>query len=302
MPINTPLLYPDYVQKIVEHEPTDWFPTDENPDSLVLRNSVNRTNQGQCTTGVTGGHLGFLNFDNAKELNGLTSHIRVPANCITNFSSFTIVFGFKTSGIYGSRLNLLDITDGTTALRLYKGAGTDVGLTLSYGNAVVTGQYLNVISSNSYNVIAITVDGSYIKVYLNGLLYSTLQCNVSPLVTINSIVFGGIQTTGGVVQNSKIGISDIIFFNGRVLDPKVVAFLYFLGLSEDIVVDTDKNFVYVQTTPSTLWYINHQMNKYPATTVFNVDAHVVDCYATIPDVNNVILKFSEPFVGKASFN
>lgn len=65
---------------------------------------------------------------------------------------------------------------------------------------------------------------------------------------------------------------------------------------------TDKNFVHVQGLPSDTWTINHNLNKFPSVTI--VDSANTEVIGEVEhvDLNNVILKFSGAFSGRAFFN
>ena len=64
----------------------------------------------------------------------------------------------------------------------------------------------------------------------------------------------------------------------------------------------DKNYVHVQGTPSAVWVVNHNLNKYCSVSV--VDSAGTEVIGTIDynDLNTVTITFSAPFSGEAYFN
>lgn len=83
-----------------------------------------------------------------------------------------------------------------------------------------------------------------------------------------------------------------------------------VGKVEEVVEDklsetgtgTDKNFVYVQSTSSDNWAINHNLNKMPNVTVVDSAGSVVIGDVTYIDANNINIKFNGAFSGKAYIN
>jgi len=66
--------------------------------------------------------------------------------------------------------------------------------------------------------------------------------------------------------------------------------------------EADKNFVFVQGTPSTTWVIQHNLGKFPSITVIDTADTVVIGEYTYTDINKVTLTFSAGFAGKAYLN
>ena len=64
----------------------------------------------------------------------------------------------------------------------------------------------------------------------------------------------------------------------------------------------DKNFVFTQATASAEWEIAHGMNKYPSVTIVDSGNNVVIGDVQYVDLNNVTVKFSSAFSGKAYLN
>lgn len=70
----------------------------------------------------------------------------------------------------------------------------------------------------------------------------------------------------------------------------------------NMVVEADKNFVYIQATPGNTWTVTHGLNKYPTITVVDSAGSEVIGEYEYTDLNNVVLTFSGAFAGKAFFN
>ena len=65
---------------------------------------------------------------------------------------------------------------------------------------------------------------------------------------------------------------------------------------------SDKNFLFVQSTPLAVWVINHGLNKYPNITVFDSTGQEVEGDYSYLTLNQVVLTFSAAFSGEASLN
>ena len=66
--------------------------------------------------------------------------------------------------------------------------------------------------------------------------------------------------------------------------------------------EADKTFTFVQSTPSTGWSIQHNMDKFPAVVVVNNNNVVMYGNITYTDTNNLTINFSAGFSGKAYLN
>lgn len=64
----------------------------------------------------------------------------------------------------------------------------------------------------------------------------------------------------------------------------------------------DKNYLYTQTSASSVWNIPHDLNKYPSVSVFDSSGNLVLADVEYVDANNVQIKFVSPFVGLATIN
>jgi hypothetical protein len=67
-------------------------------------------------------------------------------------------------------------------------------------------------------------------------------------------------------------------------------------------VSLDANFVYVQSSPSATWVVNHNLNKYCSVTVVDSADNTVYGEVLYNSLNQVTLTFSGAFSGEAFFN
>ncbi len=78
---------------------------------------------------------------------------------------------------------------------------------------------------------------------------------------------------------------------------------YFISLlTYDATGASDKNFVFTQNIPATIWIVTHNLNKYPSVSV--VDSANTTVYGQVEynSLNQVTLTFKAAFSGKAFFN
>lgn len=64
----------------------------------------------------------------------------------------------------------------------------------------------------------------------------------------------------------------------------------------------DKNFHHVQSAPSRVWEVNHNLEKYPSVTIIGVDGSEYEGQVDHIDKNTALLTFSEAFAGYADLN
>jgi len=64
----------------------------------------------------------------------------------------------------------------------------------------------------------------------------------------------------------------------------------------------DKTYVYTQTSPSELWVIQHNLDKFPSVTTVNSNNVVYYGDIVYIDTNNLTIEFSAGFSGKAYLN
>src|SRR5690606_28053686 len=67
-------------------------------------------------------------------------------------------------------------------------------------------------------------------------------------------------------------------------------------------VSGDKNYVHDQYINSSIWTINHPLNKKVSVTVTDTAGTVVEGEVTINDGSQVVVKFNAPFKGEAILN
>lgn len=72
--------------------------------------------------------------------------------------------------------------------------------------------------------------------------------------------------------------------------------------TSDIGIISDRTYIYTQTTPSAVWFIPHNMNKYPAVTVKDSEGNIVIGELEYTDINNVKITFSFAIGGTAYLN
>jgi len=77
---------------------------------------------------------------------------------------------------------------------------------------------------------------------------------------------------------------------------------YDLVFFRETPVEGDKNFVFIQSVPSTVWNIEHNLNKFPSVSVVNINNIVMFGDVTYVDLNNLTIEFSAGFSGKAYMN
>lgn len=70
----------------------------------------------------------------------------------------------------------------------------------------------------------------------------------------------------------------------------------------DTTIIEDKTFVYDQTVPSSVWTIEHNLEKFPAVNI--VDSAGTEVIGAIDyiDLNTVVISFTGAFSGRAFFN
>lgn len=67
-------------------------------------------------------------------------------------------------------------------------------------------------------------------------------------------------------------------------------------------VTEDKHFVYAPELPSTVWTVNHQLNKYPSVTIVDSTKQQVFGDVQYTDLNQLIITFNIPYMGVAYIN
>ena len=72
--------------------------------------------------------------------------------------------------------------------------------------------------------------------------------------------------------------------------------------SEDLLIETDKNFVFDQNEALDTWVIVHNLNKYPAVSVIDSSGSEVIGEVSYDNINQVTITFKGAFKGKATLN
>lgn len=72
--------------------------------------------------------------------------------------------------------------------------------------------------------------------------------------------------------------------------------------NESLGILEDKNFVFNQNVASSLWEINHNLNKFPSVTVVDSGNNIVIGEVIYINENNLQISFTSPFSGSAYLN
>lgn len=64
----------------------------------------------------------------------------------------------------------------------------------------------------------------------------------------------------------------------------------------------EPTFVFNQTSSSSTWTINHNLQKFPSVTVVDSSGNVVMGFQTYSNNNQIVITFSAPFTGSAYLN
>lgn len=68
------------------------------------------------------------------------------------------------------------------------------------------------------------------------------------------------------------------------------------------VIGSDKHFEFEETTPNTIWTLNHNLQKFPSVTIVSSSGDEVEGDINHVDDDNLVITFSAPFSGKAYLN
>lgn len=71
---------------------------------------------------------------------------------------------------------------------------------------------------------------------------------------------------------------------------------------EELGIENDKNYMHNQTTASDTWVITHNLNKLPSVSVIDSADEEVVGEITYDNINQLTIKFTAPFKGKATLN
>lgn len=88
------------------------------------------------------------------------------------------------------------------------------------------------------------------------------------------------------------------------LDKKIDVYIHDPNICLDIGMlgDADKFYMFQQRVPASVWYVKHNLDKYPSVTVVDSGENVVIGEVTYVDNNNLIISFTAEFSGKAYMN
>jgi hypothetical protein len=78
--------------------------------------------------------------------------------------------------------------------------------------------------------------------------------------------------------------------------------LHYYGVAFEPSINADKTFVHNHASPSAIWNIQHNLNKFPSVTSVNINNIEVKGEIEYTDLNNLTIKFSAGFSGKAYLN
>ena len=70
----------------------------------------------------------------------------------------------------------------------------------------------------------------------------------------------------------------------------------------EVELDSDKNYVHVQSVASDVWNVNHNLNKYPSINIIDNEGNEVIGEVQYIDLNNIKLRFNNNFAGKVILN
>lgn len=85
----------------------------------------------------------------------------------------------------------------------------------------------------------------------------------------------------------------LIQINGRLVE---------LPVGDKIHTEVIETFEYIQSVPSALWEIEHNMNKFPSVSITLEDGIEVYGLKIYNSKNKITLSFSKPITGKAFLN
>ena len=236
---------------------------------------------------VTGGTFGTVTGDNAVYLLHTTT-------------------GVTNEGwIFGNKESTTGITTNVASLN---GAGylTIQGLNISNGNQSVN--------------ISVDING---KLYIDQTVYSA-----GDVIAFNSDpIENGSGGTGGLIQQvfsyyNLLNATDSTFsdsdltntfnaYSGYQFRKRLDSIESINTTQQSNIVDIqtqlsniipDKYYKYNQSLPSTVWTVNHNLNKYPSVTVVDSAGTIVEGAINYVDVNNLTITFSYQFTGSVDLN
>ncbi len=150
-------------------------------------------------------------------------------------------------------------------------------------------------SITSFTISNTDLSGQTVVAYLSYLVnQDILICD-----QLDKESFGHYKIESYVVNPDNSSFYDItvsyIGGNGSIVADKYYDLVNFSSA-------VDKSFVFTQGTPSTVWTIQHNMDKFPSVSVVNNNNVLMYGETTYVDKNNLTINFSAGFSGKAYLN
>jgi len=181
-------------------------------------------------------------------------------------------------------LNTIPYTDGS----FYGADGATAAPTVAYNS--ITGFTLN-----KFELTNLGIDiSSFYSNPLGGSEVLITQCDdVSRWA-----VFSWISSTQNAQNNSFYDIT-VAYKGGN--NGLIANKDYFISLLTYAGAN-DANFLYTLDGSTNVYVIDHNLNKYPAVTIFDANNAEVETQIVFNSLNRATLTFSLPFTGKASFN
>jgi hypothetical protein len=202
-----------------------------------------------------------------------------------NFTARDVAFylnQFNEVGV-GSQINfefVIDLTEGVLPGTIAVGTGNVNNLPIS----TVTQLRIN----------KFTVDGKVILDYLQYLVNEEIILfNTADRNNFGHFKFVSLQEES---ENVYIANLELIAANGVLVDGRIYGFGLFLKGSKD------KHYRHIQGASSSVWTINHGLQKFPAVVVKDSAGTIVIGEIDYVDTNNVTLTFSGAFSGEAYLN
>lgn len=128
--------------------------------------------------------------------------------------------------------------------------------------------------------------------------------NLTPTIT-NSATFNACFATNQQSFVGEMGVVNATTNNYNDLNNKPsINGVTLIGAqtSQTLNIIEDKNFVFTQNVASDLWYVVHNLSKYPSATVVDSGQNVVIGEVVYIDENTLQIEFTAPFSGKAYLN
>lgn len=128
--------------------------------------------------------------------------------------------------------------------------------------------------------------------------------SLTPTIT-NSATFNACFTTNQQSFVGEMGVVNATTNNYNDLNNKPsINGVTLIGAqtSQTLNIIEDKHFVFTQNVASDLWYVVHNLNKYPSVTVVDSGQNVVIGEVSYIDENTLQIEFTAPFSGKAYLN